>query len=128
MKLHHIALTVKDFEESLPFYADNFGFKETKRFRRDDMGATGVMLQGENLVIELWQFDTTKDGSREDLSFTGIKHLAFTHDNLESLRLSFVEKGIECRPLREGRSGGSYFFLADPDGNEIEVYKPQTHN
>jgi glyoxylase I family protein len=124
MKLHHVALTVKDLNISIPFYQNLFGFAEFKRFRRDDLNATGVFLQSESIIIELWQFDTFKKGSREDLEYTGIKHIAFTHDNLEELRNSFTEKGIDCKPIREGKSGGSYFFLADPDENQIEIYKP----
>lgn len=126
MKLHHVALTVINFGISIPFYEKLFGFKETLRFRRDDMGATGVMLQGENTIIELWQFDESKIGTREDLSITGIKHIAFTHEDPETLRNSFIEKGVDCGPLKEGASGGIYFFFTDPDSNQIEIYKPKS--
>lgn len=125
MKLHHVALTVIDLGISISFYESLFGFKETKRFRRDDMGATGVLLQGENIMIELWQFDEARVGSREDLSVTGIKHIAFTHDDPETFRAQIIEKGVDCRPLKEGASGGQYFFFTDPDSNQIEVYKPK---
>lgn len=123
MKLHHIALTVKDFSTSIPFYQEFFGFKEIKRFRRDDMKATGIFMEGENIIIELWQFDTTREGAKEELPFAGIKHIAFENENLDSLRGLFISKGIECKSVREGKSGGSYFFLSDPDNNQIEVYK-----
>lgn len=123
MKLHHVALTIKDLEISLPFYESNFGFKEIKRFRRDDMGATGCMIENENIIIELWQYDNFKEGTKEDMSFGGIKHIAFTEDYVEAVYNRFTEKGIVCGPLRKGASGGVYFFLKDPDGNEIEIYK-----
>jgi catechol 2,3-dioxygenase-like lactoylglutathione lyase family enzyme len=86
MKLHHVALTVKDLNTSLPFYENLFGFKEVKRFRRDDMGATGCFLQGDNTIL--------------------------------------TEKGVMCGEMKAGASGGTYFFLSDPDGNQIEVYGP----
>lgn len=124
MKFHHVAITVKSFEVSLPFYESNFGLKEVKRFRRDDMGGTGIMLEGENVIIELWQFDNFQDGAREDLSVSGIKHIAFTADDVESLHKSFTEKGIVCGNIKTGASGGVYFFFSDPDGNQIEIYKP----
>jgi len=126
MKFHHVAITVKDFSISIPFYGEIFGLKEIKRFRRDDMGATGVFLQNENVIIELWQFDNLKNGAREDLSFTGIKHIAFTEENPESIHKLFTDKGIKCGELKTGASGGIYFFISDPDGNQIEVYKPPT--
>ena len=124
MKLHHVALTVKDLTTSIIFYGEFFGFKESTRFRRDDMGATGVLLQGENTIIELWQFDKIKDGAREDLSFTGIKHIAFTDKNPQAFHDLFTNKGINCGDIKTGASGGIYFFLSDPDGNQIEIYKP----
>ncbi len=124
MKLHHIALTIKDLEISLPFYENNFGFKEIKRFRRDDMGATGCMIQNENIILELWQYDNFKEGTKEDMSFSGLHHIAFTEDDVEAIYNMFTEKGMACGPLRKGASGGTYFFLQDPDGNEIEIYKP----
>lgn len=124
MKLHHVAITIKDLNVSILFYGDLFGFKEIKRFRRDDMGAIGCMLQSDNIIIELWQFDQLKDGTKEDLSFTGIKHIAFTDENVEAIHKLFTDKGIQCGSLRTGASGGNYFFLSDPDGNQIEIYKP----
>lgn len=124
MKLHHVALTIKNLTISIPFYENNFGFKEVKRFRRDDMGATGVMLEGENVMIELWQFDVFKEGAKEDLSVGGLRHIAFTVDDVEALHKIFTEKGINCGKTKTGASGGIYFFFSDPDGNDIEIYKP----
>lgn len=124
MKLHHIALTIKDLNTSISFYESNFGFKEVNRFRRDDMGATGVMLSGENINIELWQFNDFKEGTNTDLSVSGIKHIAFTVDDVEALYKEFIGKGITCGDVKIGASGGVYFFLKDPDGNDIEIYKP----
>ena len=124
MKLHHIAITVKDLTTSISFYEDLFDFKETKRFRRDDFNATGCFLQGENIIIELWQFDKFKMGTREDLSITGIKHIAFTHDGLEAFHDILTEKGIVCSSIEKGKSGALYFFFSDPDQNQIEIYKP----
>src|SRR6185295_9235892 len=97
MKLHHVALTVKDLSVSLPFYSELFDLKEVKRFQRDDMGATGVWLQCENIIIELWQFDTYAKGTKEELSYTGIKHIGFMYDDLKTLRSKFIDKGVECQ-------------------------------
>jgi catechol 2,3-dioxygenase-like lactoylglutathione lyase family enzyme len=124
MKLHHVALTVKDLSVSIPFYHNLFRFTEVKRFRRDDMNATACLLQGDNIIIELWQFDDYKQGMREGLPISGIKHIAFTDDNVELVHKTFTEKGITCTPVQKGASGGIYFFLSDPDENQIEIYKP----
>ncbi|MCC6323264.1 VOC family protein [Candidatus Nomurabacteria bacterium] len=124
MKLHHVALTIKDLEISIPFYESNFGFKEVNRFRRDDLGATGVMLAGENVMIELWQFDNFQEGERVDLSVSGIKHIAFTVDDVQELHTKFTDNGIIYGEVKTGPHGGTYFFIKDPDGNDIEIYKP----
>lgn len=124
MKLHHIAITVKDAKISKEFYKRFFGFNEINHFRRDDMQATGYFLQGDNIIIELWQFDQFKNGTKEDLEFTGIRHIAFHHEDPESFRNELNDKGTECGSINIGASGGKYFFLEDPDGNQIEIYKP----
>ena len=46
MKFHHGAITVKDLLISIPFYGDLFGFKEIKRFIRDDMGELRTIAIG----------------------------------------------------------------------------------
>lgn len=125
MKLHHVAITVKDLDVSISFYCELFGMQEMNRFRRDDMGATGVILKCENANIELWQFDKLQEGVREGLEFTGIRHIAFTTENVEEAYNKFVAKGISCEPVKTGASGGKYFFFTDPDGNSIEIYKPK---
>lgn len=123
MKLHHVALTVKDLSISISFYSDFFGFKETKRFRRDDFGATGVFLQGDSCIFELWQFDIFAQGSNEEFSHTGIKHLAFESSDLENARNNFIAHNFACSEIQKGMSGGLYFFLSDPDGNQVEIYQ-----
>ncbi len=126
MKFHHVAITVKDLSVSISFYEDLFGFKEIKRFRKDAIKATGCLLQGENSIIELWHFDIFTQGNREDLSTTGIKHIAFTDDDVEKVHKKFTDKKIACSPIKTGASGGIYFFFSDPDGNQIEIYKPKS--
>lgn len=125
MKFHHVTLTVKDLTTTISFYGEFLGFREIKRFRRDDMKATGCLIQNENVIIELWEFDVKKDGTREDLSFTGLKHLGFIDDNPAKIRDLFLSKGVDCGEKNVGPGGGIYFFFSDPDGNQMEIYKPK---
>jgi len=124
MKLHHIALTVKDLAVSLAFYGDIFGYKEAQRFRRDDLRASACFLQGDGSMLELWQFDDFRQGVREDMSVSGLRHIAFTDQDPALRREELIKKSINCGPLKTGASGGLYFFLSDPDDNQIEIYRP----
>ncbi len=125
MKFHHIALTIKNFEVSAKFYGEFFGLKEIKSFRRDDFGATGHFLKGEDdFILELWQFDNFNEGMKNELSVSGLKHVAFLSENIDIDYHRFKNTGLDCTLLKIGATGGKYFFLSDPDGNQIEIYNP----
>jgi glyoxylase I family protein len=123
MKLHHVALTVKDLEQSVGFYTSNFNLSVAFRFERLDMGAAAVFLSTGNSYLELWAFNDKKIGELTDLGVTGIKHVAFQSEDIESDYARLVKNGLKCQQVKEGKSGGKYFFTHDLDGNQIEIYQ-----
>ncbi len=85
MKLHHVALTVKNIEESQDFYSSLFGFQEVKSFERPDLGGKAVLLTCDNINLEIWEFSKNEDISYEGkkLQELGIAHIAFQIDSIE---------------------------------------------
>ena len=126
MKLHHVALTVRDLEESEAFYTKNFGLTVVHRFTKPEIGARAVFLSTGNSHIELWSFDDKKLGELTDLGVTGMKHIAFQTEDVEAEYTRLVANGLECHPVKTGTSGGTYFFTHDSDGNQIEIYENST--
>ena len=45
MRIHHIAISVKNLEKSLCFYKDIFDFKKVKIFLRKDLGGKAMFLK-----------------------------------------------------------------------------------
>tara|TARA_R110002020_G_scaffold454448_6_gene670095 strand:- start:3534 stop:3920 length:387 start_codon:yes stop_codon:yes gene_type:complete len=122
--IHHIAIICTDYEVSKRFYTEVLGFsvlKETYRAARDsfklDLGL------GENYVIELFSFpDTPPRLSRPEAS--GLRHLAFAVDNIESEIDALAKKGIQIEDVRiDEITGKKFTFFTDPDNLPLEFYE-----
>tara|TARA_Y100000815_G_scaffold264962_1_gene281263 strand:+ start:546 stop:932 length:387 start_codon:yes stop_codon:yes gene_type:complete len=122
--IHHIAIICTDYEVSKRFYTEVLGFsvlKETYRAARDsfklDLGL------GENYVIELFSFpDTPPRLSRPEAS--GLRHLAFAVDNIESEIDALAKKGIQTEGVRiDEITGKKFTFFTDPDKLPLEFYE-----
>ena len=123
-KIHHIAIICSDYEASKRFYIDILGLvviNETFRHERESF-KLDLSLNG-NYIIELFSFpNPSKRPSKPEA--TGLRHLAFEVDNLESI-ISHLEKhNIEVEPIRIDEITTKRFtFTSDPDNLPIEFYE-----
>jgi lactoylglutathione lyase len=115
-------IRVLDEARSLEFYEQAFGLKVADRLDFDSF--TLVYLSNPETEFEL---ELTVNKGREepyDLG-DGYGHLAVSVENLDAEHARFVEAGLNPRKLVEFAPGGDviarFFFVADPDGYEIEV-------
>lgn len=95
MRIHHIAITVNNLEESQKFYQDFFNFKVGEFFEREDMRAKFVHLELNGFIIELWEFTDIKENSDNlrDIKIRGIRHIAFGVENLDKIFLISGKEG-----------------------------------
>ena len=126
MKIHHIAISVKDLEKSGNFYKENFGFKEVKRFTKPGWDGNALILELEGLQLELFQFENfvDKKDNLSDLKVIGLKHIGIQVDNVRELFEELKNKGVEIDNPVKGTTCAWYCFLRDPDGIPIELYEP----
>ena len=123
-KIHHIAIICSDYEKSKIFYTEILGLeiiKETYREERQsyklDMGLNG------EYIIELFSFPNPPKRPTRPES-TGLRHLAFEVDKLDSVIANLNSHRIEIEPIRIDEITGKRFtFIDDPDNLPIEFYE-----
>ncbi len=121
-KAIHSMIRVLDEARSLEFYEQSFGLKVADRLDFDSF--TLVYLSNPETEFELEL--TVNKGREEPYDIgDGYGHLAVSVENLDAEHARFVEAGLNPRKLVEFAPGGDviarFFFVADPDGYEIEV-------
>ena len=121
-KLAHSMIRVLDETASVKFYQDVFGLKIADRL--DFETFTLVYLRDATGEFE---FELTVNKDREtpyDLG-DGYGHIAFVVDDLEAARETAIKAGAAPRDIVDFRPAGEtvakFFFVADPDGYQIEV-------
>ena len=110
--LDHIALILSS-EHCLDFYKA-LGFKETSRTQRPDHHDQLIWLEGFGTTLEVF-LDNTHPQRLSNPESNGLRHIAFTVDNLEQTHKDLAQYNPE--PIRQTYR---IFFVKDPDGQPIE--------
>lgn len=115
-------IRVLDEARSVAFYQTAFGLVVADRLDFPDF--TLVYLSNPESRFEL-ELTINKDRSEPYDLGDGYGHLAFSVDDLDAEHARFEAKGLAPRKLVEfapaGKLIGRFFFVADPDGYQIEV-------
>lgn len=122
--IHHIALICSDLETSLRFYVDLLGLKmERKVFREERRSYKVDLSMNSHYILELFTFpDSPARPSRPEA--LGLRHLAFTTDDVEATRAHFLKHNYPAEAIRRDEyTGKTFFFVSDPDGLPIEFYQ-----
>jgi glyoxylase I family protein len=122
--VHHIAIICSDYERSKLFYTDVLGctiVKETFRAERNsyklDLAVNGTY------IIELFSFDNPP-ARTSGPEACGLRHLAFSVDNIDTSIEHLKNKGVPCEPIRvDTLTNKRFTFFADPDGLPLELYE-----
>ena len=104
-KMEHVAIIVKDMDQSIQFYSEMFGFTVRLRGNNPNREMAFLYLEAQpDMEIELIQ-DIDPVGEYDESGI--VNHLAFTVDDLEASIRYYREKGIvftseEPKPTLEG--------------------------
>ncbi len=121
-KAIHSMIRVLDEERSVDFYRRAFGLGISDRL--DFSGFTLIYLSNPETDFEVEL--TVNKGRTEPYELgDGYGHLAVSVEDLDAEHARFEAEGLSPRKLVEfapdGELVGRFFFVADPDGYQIEV-------
>lgn len=121
-KAIHMMIRVLDEERSVAFYQKAFVLGVAERLDFDSF--TLVYLRNAEADFELeLTINKGHEGAYE--LGDGYGHIAFCVDDLDAEHARFTELGFKPRDIVEFNRDGSlfarFFFVADPDGYQIEV-------
>ena len=121
-KLAHSMIRVLNEETSVAFYKAAFVMEIADRLDFDDFTLIYMTAPEGAFELEL----TVNKGTTEAYDVgNGYGHLAVSVDAVAPLHARLTEAGFEPRKIVDFSPGGEllarFFFIADPDGYQIEV-------
>ncbi|MBD3905666.1 VOC family protein [Chryseobacterium sp. Ch-15] len=124
MKIHHIAIICSDYEVSKKFYTEILGLNIVREVYREERQSYKLDLAiGEDYVIELFSFPNPPQRPSRPES-CGLRHLAFSVENVNEKREELIQKGLSCEEIRiDEFTGKEFFFTQDPDDLPLEFYE-----
>lgn len=117
--LSHICFVVSDLGESTAFYRDKLGLREAFELVILDGKVRGVYLHvGGRTFIELFEGkpDPTPSGA-------GYRHFCLEVADIELVVKTLRGRDVEVSDIQTGTDGSYQAWLADPDGNRIELHQ-----
>lgn len=121
-KAIHSMIRVLDEARAVDFYETGFGLTVADRLDFDSFTLVYLRNPENDFELEL----TVNKGQTEPYDLgNGYGHIAFAVDDLEAEHARFSEAGLAPRKIVEFAPAGTviakFFFVADPDGYQIEV-------
>lgn len=125
-KAIHSMIRVLDEARAVSFYRQAFGLETADRIEFD----TFVLIYLRNPEADFELELTVNKGRAEPYALgDGYGHLAFVVDDLAAEHARFEAAGFAPRKIvdfaRDGVPLARFFFVADPDGYQIEVLQKQ---
>lgn len=122
--VHHIAIICSDYERSKHFYTEILELTILREVYRASRNSYKLDLEvNSHYQIELFSFPEPPPRP----SFPeacGLRHLAFSVENIELAVKNLQDKGVSLEPIRvDEHTGKRFTFFADPDGLPLEIYE-----
>lgn len=121
-KAIHMMVRVLELDRSIQFYKTAFDLDIADRFEFDSF--TLVYLRNAEADFEV-ELTLNHDQTEAYAHGEAYGHIAFAVDDLDAEHARFEAAGLNPRKIvefhRDGALMAKFFFVADPDGYQIEV-------
>ncbi|MCL2701649.1 MAG: VOC family protein [Phycisphaerae bacterium] len=116
--LAHVCFVVRDLDKAVEFYVDKLGLAMAFEFKHADGRRYGAYLRaGGRCFIELFQGEVTAGDGK-----ASFQHICLEVDDIEKTVAELQARGVEVGPVTLGCDQSYQAWLADVDGNKIELH------
>lgn len=116
--LAHVCFTVSDLDRSLAFYCEALGMRMVFAFTKEDGSRYGAYVKaGPRQFIELFVGGSEPTGDQHSY-----KHICLEVADIEKAVAHLKQAGVEVGDVSLGMDQSYQAWLADPDGNKIELH------
>ncbi len=121
--LHHVALICTDYARSRRFYVEVLGLDLIREVYREERDSWKADLRIGSSQLELFSFP--RPAARPSYpEATGLRHLAFTVEDLDPIIERLAAAGVAVEPIRiDPYTDQRFTFFSDPDGLPLELYE-----
>ena len=121
--IHHIAIIASNYKVSKDFYTNLLGFQIIRENYREERNSYKLDLKIGDSEIELFSMnECPKRLSHPEAC--GLRHLAFSVNNIEDVIFELNQKGIVTEQIRiDEYTGKKFTFFNDPDGLPLELHE-----
>jgi catechol 2,3-dioxygenase-like lactoylglutathione lyase family enzyme len=114
LRLNHVGIYTKDYDESMRFYTKIMGFREAFTIKDKDGKPTLTYLQlSKDTFLELAPATAQRPA--------GISHIGFWPENLNGAVSALRQRGVKIDDPRTGSTKTSITNVTDPDGVRLEM-------
>ncbi len=114
LRLNHIGIYAKDFDESLRFYTKTMGFREAFTIRDKDGKPTLAYLQiNRDTFLELAPSTPERP--------VGLSHIGIWPEDLKATVAALRQRGVKIEDPRTGATKTSITSATDPNGVRLEL-------
>ena len=114
MKLLHVTIQTKNFEEEIAFFQEHVGLTIQQDMREKGKNLVFLAAGPEDTKIEVIENPEADHSGSEYLS------MGFPTEDLEGKRNSLIESGFDVTPVIFPMPGVRFFFAKDPAGVSVQ--------
>ena len=114
MKMHHLAIMVRNLAESIAFYEEMVELTIARRISADPYEVVYLKNRDEDTQVELIYNPHVQKFEAKGLT------ICFETDHLDAVHARATEKGRNPSDIRNPDPENRYFYVYDPDGASVQ--------